>query len=150
MLLPSCDRQKFTSRKHFLIFHLTMNRSIPIGTVGLGLMGGSIAACILAAGHPVTSLEVDSQKKAEAQQRLRKLLEQLHTEKLIDERPEDILQRLKITADITDLTGHQVVIEAITENVEVKKKLFRDLENVLPANAIIGSNTSAIPVSILQ
>jgi len=113
-------------------------------------MGGSIAACILAAGHPVTSLEVDSQKRAEALQRLRKLLEQLHTEKLIDERPEDILQRLKITADITDLTGHQVVIEAITENVEVKKKLFRDLENVLPANAIIGSNTSAIPVSILQ
>lgn len=127
-----------------------MNGLIPIGTVGLGLMGSSIAACILAAGHPVVSLESSADKREEAGARIRQLLEQLYQEQLTDERPESILQRFRITGDIHDLAGHDVVIEAITENITIKKELFQNLENVLSPQAIIGSNTSAIPVSLLQ
>jgi|SRR5690606_34785662 len=127
-----------------------MNKLIPIGTVGLGLMGSSIAASILAAGHPVTSLECDSQKREEAHQRVGKLLEQLYTEQLTREHPDTVLKRFRITDNINDLAGHDVVIEAITESVKIKKELFQNLESILSPQAIIGSNTSAIPVSILQ
>ncbi len=127
-----------------------MNKLIPIGTVGLGLMGSSIAACILAAGHPVVSLESSADKRNEADTRIRQLLEQLYREQLIDEKPDSILRRFRITDNINDLSEHNVVIEAVTENMTVKKELFRNLESILSPQAIIGSNTSAIPVSLLQ
>src|SRR5690606_33689765 len=127
-----------------------MNKLISIGTVGLGLMGSSIAACILAAGHPVVSLESSSDKRNEADTRIRQLLEQLYREQLIDEKPDNILRRFRITDNINDLSEHNVVIEAVTENMTIKKELFRNLESILPSQAIIGSNTSAIPVSLLQ
>jgi 3-hydroxybutyryl-CoA dehydrogenase len=48
------------------------------------------------------------------------------------------------------LAGHEVVIESITEDVEAKRAVYHLLEMVLSSTAIIGSNTSAIPVSVLQ
>jgi len=122
----------------------------PVGTVGLGLMGRSITACILAAGHPVIALESDYEKRKGAYESLTKLLDQLYSEQLTQEHPEAIMERLKITDDINDLNGAEIVIEAITENIAAKKELFCNLEKVLSQDAIIGSNTSAIPVSFLQ
>lgn len=127
-----------------------MYKKIPIGTVGLGLMGSSIATCILAAGHPVTSLIRNADKAAEARNRVRAFLEQLKTEQIIQEEPEKILKRFTITDDPGLLAGFEVVIESIVENVAEKRLVFKQLEAVLPATAIIGSNTSAIPVSVLQ
>jgi 3-hydroxybutyryl-CoA dehydrogenase len=57
---------------------------------------------------------------------------------------------LTITDDVALLKGHEVVIESITESVEEKKSVYRRLETVLSPTAIIGSNTSAIPVTVLQ
>jgi 3-hydroxybutyryl-CoA dehydrogenase len=123
---------------------------IPIATVGLGLMGSSIATCILAAGHPVTSLVRNIGKAGEATPRIAGFLEQLREEGLLQEEPAAVLARLTITDEMDALAGHKVVIESVTENLEEKQKLFGDLETVLASDAIIGSNTSAIPVSILQ
>jgi 3-hydroxybutyryl-CoA dehydrogenase len=57
---------------------------------------------------------------------------------------------MSITTEIGELAGHEIVIESITEDLEVKKALYSALEAVLTSTAIIGSNTSAIPVSVLQ
>lgn len=127
-----------------------MDEKIKIGTVGLGLMGCSIATCILAAGHQVTSLIRDIDKAAEATIKIQEFLEQLKTEGILKEEPQTIIARHTITYDVTKLTAHEVVIETIIENVEEKKQLYRQLETVLSPTAIIGSNTSAIPVTILQ
>ena len=51
---------------------------------------------------------------------------------------------------IRDRAGHEVVIESIIENVDEKKSVYKKLETVLSPTAIIGSNTSAIPVTVLQ
>ena len=120
--------------------------------VGLGLMGSSIATCLLAAGHHVTALDKKpaEENKGIVLQRIRSYLKEMKKEDLIDEKIGDILSRLTITDEIKDLTAHQLVFEAIFENVTEKQKLFHNLENVLPADAIIGTNTSAIPISILQ
>lgn len=123
---------------------------IRIGTVGLGLMGSSIATCILAAGHEVTSLVKDLSIVDEARQRILSFLEQLHQEGILNERPEEVVKRHTITDDVTKMAGHEVVIESIIENVDEKKSVYKKLETVLSPTAIIGSNTSAIPVTVLQ
>jgi 3-hydroxybutyryl-CoA dehydrogenase len=68
-----------------------------IGTVGLGLMGSSIATCILAAGHEVTSL-VKSMDEAElARNRILGFLTELHQEGLLEKSPENIIANITIT-----------------------------------------------------
>ena len=126
-------------------------KKIPIGTIGLGLMGKSIATCILAAGHEVTSLEKNiEQAKADAAVQIKFYLQQLYDEGIVKEDPDVVIQRLTITDDFTLFEKHEVVFESIIENIDEKKKVFRELETVLSPTAIIGTNTSAIPVSILQ
>ena len=127
-----------------------MNQTKRIGTVGLGLMGSSIATCILAAGHEVTSLVKDLSIVDEARQRILSFLEQLHQEGILNEHPEEVVKRHTITDDVTKMAGHEVVIESIIENVDEKKSVYKKLETVLSPTAIIGSNTSAIPVTVLQ
>ena len=127
-----------------------MSDQIPIGTIGLGLMGSSIATCILAAGHQVTSLDKDMERAREARAHIKFFLQQLQTEGLLKEDPEILMQRLMITDDYSLFKNHEVVIESITEDIEEKKNVYRKLEDVLSPFAIIGSNTSAIPVSVLQ
>ena len=125
-----------------------INAKIPIGTIGLGLMGCSIATCILAAGHRVTSLvkTIDEQARV----RILVFLNELQKEGLLTEQPQQVIERLVITDKMEMLTGYEVVIESVVEDTAVKKEIYKNLENVLPAHAIIGSNTSAIPVTILQ
>ena len=127
-----------------------MNEKIRIGIVGLGLMGSSITACILAAGHEVTSLTRHIEKAAEARKRILSFLEQLQKEGNLKEDPVICIQRLTITDDYSLLADHEVIIESINESPDDKKMVFQQLENVLSPDAVIGSNTSAIPVSILQ
>lgn len=127
-----------------------MGEKIQIGTVGLGLMGCSIATCILAAGHTVTSLVRRIETAGEAKERILEFLQQLKTEGILKEDPQEVIKRHVITNDVKQLAGHEVIIETIIENVEEKKQLYHQLETVVSSTAIIGSNTSAIPVTILQ
>lgn len=127
-----------------------MNNKTRIGTVGLGLMGSSIATCILASGHQVTSVVKDISESAAAYERILVFLKELHQQGMLRATPEEIIQNITITDQIALLAGHSVVIESIVENVEEKKRVYRFLEQILPTDAVIGSNTSAIPVSVLQ
>lgn len=113
-------------------------------------MGSSIATCILAAGHAVTSLIKEIDTADEARVRILGYLHQLDQEGLLLETPEQIIERLTITDDVSLLSDHTIVIESITESLDEKKALYHQLEAVLSPTAIIGSNTSAIPVSVLQ
>lgn len=127
-----------------------MNGKIKIGVVGLGLMGSSIVTCVLAAGHRVTALTRHMEKAEEARERIFNFLKQLNEEQILKEDPETVMERLAITDNYSLLSDCELVIESIIENVDEKKKVFAELENVLPSSAIIGTNTSAIPVTILQ
>ncbi len=113
-------------------------------------MGCSIATCILAAGHNVTSVVKSMDQAREARKRILGYLEELFEEGMLKENPALALAKLTITDDVAQLDGHEIVIESIIESVEEKKAVYRKLETVLSPTAIIGSNTSAIPVTILQ
>jgi 3-hydroxybutyryl-CoA dehydrogenase len=127
-----------------------MSDKIKVGVVGLGLMGSSIATCILAAGHKVTSFTRHIEKEDEARKRIFNFLQQLQEEGILKDDPNSILQNLIITDNYSLFADHEVVIESIIENTDEKKKVFQELEKVLSPTAIIGTNTSAIPVTILQ
>ncbi|HUQ66531.1 MAG TPA: 3-hydroxyacyl-CoA dehydrogenase family protein [Flavitalea sp.] len=127
-----------------------MNNKIPIATIGLGLMGSSIATCLLAAGHEVLTLVRDLEKGKQAKAKIIKFLEQLKEEKMMDDDPLKVIERMVVTDNLGLLGGHEIVIESIHENIDDKRRLFHQLEQVLSSTAIIGSNTSAIPVTILQ
>ena len=127
-----------------------MSEKIQIGVVGLGLMGSSIATCLLAAGHKVTALTRHIEKTDEVRKRIFNFLKQLEEEGVLTEDPNKTIQRLFITDEYSSFANHEVIIESITENLDDKKEVFQQLEKVLSPTAIIGSNTSAIPVTILQ
>ena len=126
------------------------NSKVPIATIGLGLMGSSIATCLLAAGHKVTSLVLDVEKGRQAQTKILNFLKQLKDEQMLDEDPSVVIGRMEVTDDINKLAGFEIIIESIHESVEDKQRLFLRLEAVVSPTTIIGTNTSAIPVTILQ
>lgn len=125
-------------------------RKMPAGVAGLGLMGTSISACLLAAGHPVTGVETDSSKRTSARNRISSLLRTMKKEKLLRLPVDDALDNLRVAADVSDLAKSQIVIEAITESGRQKQELLNNLEQCVGHRVPIGCNTSAIPISILQ
>jgi len=124
-------------------------RDIPVGVVGLGLMGTSITACLLAAGHPVAGVSKDLKPRA-VRRRLLELLRGMKKEKLFSGDPDAAVRRLLLSEDMSLLSDCHVVLESIVERLDAKYEVFRKVEAVVSPQAIIGSNTSAIPVSLLQ
>ena len=123
---------------------------IQVGVVGLGLMGCSIATCLLIAGHPVIAVAPISSDMNHAEKRIREHLSRSHHENLVTDLPEVFLQNLVITEDYASLRNCKIVIECTLEDLEIKKGVYEKIENVIESQAILTSNTSAIPISILQ
>jgi len=123
---------------------------IPVGVVGLGLMGTSIMACLLAAGHPVVGVTRSLSRRRNTRRRLQSLLREMKREKLLSADPARVVTNLRMAEDYSNLRGCQVVIETVLEDLPVKYEVFRKVEAVVSPETIIGSNTSAIPATILQ
>src|SRR5881296_2635375 len=76
-----------------------MPSETPAGLVGVGLMGTSIAACLLIAGHPVAAVEVDARKRRRARNAVLSLLEGAKSEKLLKDDPSKVIKRLAVSGD---------------------------------------------------
>ncbi len=120
------------------------------GVVGMGLMGTSIAACLLGAGHSVTCVESDPEKLRSAPKRLLALLRDASRKKLFSEPASSLMKRASISGDIASLAKADIVVESTVEDLGVKREVIRAVEEVVSSKALIGSNTSAIPVTDLQ
>lgn len=123
---------------------------MPVGVVGLGLMGCSITTCLLMAGHPVIALAPIPDDLVHAEKRIREHLKRSELEGLISEPVESYLSGLRITEDYAHLKNCRIVIECTIENPDIKGAVFKKIESVIARDAILTSNTSAIPISILQ
>ncbi|MGH9326336.1 MAG: 3-hydroxyacyl-CoA dehydrogenase family protein [Terriglobia bacterium] len=128
---------------------ITYNK-VHVGVIGLGLMGTSIAACLIGAGFPVTGLELDASRRKSARSRIRALLADSKKEGLLRSDPATLVRQFSAEEGYPSLEGCQLVIESATENFEIKREIIRQIEEVVSRKAIIGTNTSGLPVTDLQ
>jgi 3-hydroxybutyryl-CoA dehydrogenase len=146
--LPSCGRDA-TVAPHEEDKMVDLGaRDFVLGVVGAGAMGSGIAQVALTGGLAVrlTDANAAQLEKAKAMvfQRLDRLAEKG------DAKPDQIAAakaRLTLVGAVRDLAPCGIVIEAIVENLEAKRAVFRELEGVLAEDAIIASNTSSIPIA---
>lgn len=124
--------------------------NLSIGVVGLGLMGCSITTCLLMAGHRVVAVAPLPIDVPTAQPRIYEHLKKSLEEGLVTESPDYFFENLKITEDYNALADCQLVIECTLESLPIKKSVYEKIEAVVSTEAVITSNTSAIPISILQ
>ena len=119
-----------------------------LGVVGGGAMGQGIAQVAVSGGIHTLIFDVssDAAHKAVAaiSGRLRRLVEK---HKLDDAAAEAAIGRLSVAPTLADLSSCDAVVEAIVENLEVKRELFRELEEVVSADCLLASNTSSIPIA---
>ncbi len=123
---------------------------IAAGIVGMGLMGTSIAACLLIAGHPVAAVEVDASKRRSAARRVLALLKGAKKEGLLRTDPARLIKRFTASDNYSVIETSQIVVESTLENIKTKRQVIRRIEEVVSPKTIIGSNTSAIPITELQ
>ena len=120
-----------------------------VGVVGAGLMGSGIAQVCAQVGYDATVCEASQELLEGGLGRIRRTLSGAVTKgKLDSAQAAGILARIKGTVKVEDLAESDIVIEAISENLDSKRKLFGTLDGICPAHTLFASNTSSI--SIIQ
>lgn len=124
--------------------------NLTIGVVGLGLMGTSITVSLLLSGHQVKAIAPIKEDRLNAPKRLRDQLNHCEKLDLLNLPMETYFDSLVVSEDYNELKDCTVVLECVIETVEIKKQVYRKIEEVVSRDTLIGTNTSAIPISILQ
>ncbi|TLF78375.1 3-hydroxyacyl-CoA dehydrogenase NAD-binding domain-containing protein [Nocardia cyriacigeorgica] len=119
-----------------------------VGVLGAGMMGAGIAYVSAKAGYEVVLKDVT----LEAAERGKNYSEKIEAKalsrgKTTEEKSKALLDRIKPTADAADFAGVDFVIEAVFENTELKHKVFQEIEDIVDADALLGSNTSTLPIT---
>jgi 3-hydroxybutyryl-CoA dehydrogenase len=118
-----------------------------IGVVGGGLMGSGIAEVCARAGVDVTVVEADDQGVTRAEAAIERSLDRaVQAGKLDAAEREAADGRLAFTASLADLEGSDAAIEAVIENEDLKRDVFRQLDATLPDAQFLASNTSSVPI----
>ena len=121
-----------------------------IGVVGAGTMGNGIAQACAVAGIPVTMIDVAQAALDRGLKTVDGSLERLvKKEKLTAEKKAEVLSRISTATSADALSGCDLVVEAATENLDLKLKIFASLDAAAKPDAIIASNTSSISITRL-
>lgn len=128
-----------------------MNLSAPkttLGIIGSGAMGRGIAQIAVLAGTTVILSDRDPAQAADAVAFIGQMLERAAGKgRLSREAAAEALGRLHVASGLPDLAGADVVVEAIVENLEIKRTLFAELESVVREDCILATNTSSLSVT---
>lgn len=118
-----------------------------VGVVGAGQMGGGIAEVCARAGVDVVIFDTGEGLIDAGRNRILKSLDRaVSAGKISDEDRGNAVGRLRFTTDLSDLSDRQLVIEAVVEDENVKAGIFAELDRIVPADAVLASNTSSIPI----
>ena len=118
-----------------------------VGVLGCGLMGSGIAQVSATAGYDVVVLEQEQRFLDKGFSGIEKSLAKFAEKGTLKEPVEKVRARLKGSTNPSDLAGYDIIIEAIIENVEAKKKMFGELDGIVKKEAIFSSNTSSISIT---
>ncbi|WP_224364894.1 3-hydroxyacyl-CoA dehydrogenase NAD-binding domain-containing protein [Hyalangium versicolor] len=121
-----------------------------VGILGAGMMGAGIAYVCAKAGIDVVLKDVSLASAEKGKQYSANLVEKaVQKGKSTKEKGEALLARIKPTADASALAGCDVVIEAVFEDVKLKHKVFQEIQDVVSPDAVLASNTSTLPITLL-
>jgi len=121
-----------------------------VGVVGLGTMGAGIAQVCAQAGVETVGVEVAPELVERARGRIQHYLGRgVDKGRLTSEERDDALGRLQLSTERADLTGCDLVIEAIVEDLGAKRDLFAELDGLVAPDAVLATNTSALSVTEL-
>ena len=128
----------------------TNDSKIKIGVVGLGLMGTSIVTSLLMYGHKVIALAPIPADLDNAENRVIHNLSESYKHGLIKQETSTFLSNLTFTTEYQHLFDCGMVMECVTENLAIKKGVYKLIENCISADAILTTNTSAITIDLLK
>jgi 3-hydroxybutyryl-CoA dehydrogenase len=121
-----------------------------VAVVGSGTMGAGIAQVAAGRGHPVILYDARPDAVSTAIQGIRQNFQKLASKgKISGDSAESAAQGLRAASTLGDLRGAPIVIEAIVEELEAKRQLFGELENLVDANCIFATNTSSLSISAI-
>jgi 3-hydroxybutyryl-CoA dehydrogenase len=127
-----------------------LKQPMKVSIIGSGAMGSGIAQVIAQAGHSVllndTRQEALDKSKTSLQSTFSKLVEK---GKMTQDSADLIFGRIQFDTQLSKLEGSELVIEAIVENLDVKKKVFAEVETIVDAHCIIASNTSSLSITAI-
>ena len=119
-----------------------------IGVIGCGLMGAGIAEVCARAGYAVTVREINDELLQKGLDRIHKSLARaVGRGKATQDQADQALARIQGTLDLADFSACELVVEAAVENMEIKKEIFAALDDILPPQAILASNTSSLCIT---
>jgi 3-hydroxybutyryl-CoA dehydrogenase len=120
------------------------------GVVGAGQMGSGIAQVAATAGLDVVMSDIKQEFVQRGLEAIGKSLGRLvKKEKLSEEDRQAVLARIKTTTDLEDMAAADFVVEAATENLELKLGVFRDLDRICRPQVVLSSNTSSISITTI-
>lgn len=121
-----------------------------IGVIGAGQMGHGIALVSAKAGYDVVLRDITKEYVEKGISKIDRFLSKsVEKGRMKEDEKKKILSKIKGTTNISDVKDADIVIEAIFENVKVKKELFKELDDVCKKECILASNTSTIPITDL-
>jgi len=119
-----------------------------IGVIGAGTMGNGIAQTAAGAGFDVVVCDVDRSFLDRGVQNIGKSLDRfVKKETMTEEQKSEVLGRIRTTTSLDDLKDCSLIVEAATENFEIKKQIFEKLDSIAGPDAILSSNTSSISIT---
>ncbi|MFW6266406.1 MAG: 3-hydroxybutyryl-CoA dehydrogenase [Halanaerobiales bacterium] len=119
-----------------------------VGIIGAGTMGSGIAQVIAQAGSEVIIRDISEEYVKKGIENIEKNLDRsAKKERISLEEKEEILKRVEGTTSIKDLSNVDLVIEAVNEDMELKKEIFQELDEITDEKAILASNTSALSIT---
>lgn len=119
-----------------------------IGVIGAGTMGNGIAQTAANAGFDVVMCDVKAEFVERGVANISKSLDRfVKKETMTEDQKAEVLGRIKTTTDLEDLKNCSLVVEAATENFDIKKQIFEKLDTICGPDAILSSNTSSISIT---
>ncbi len=119
-----------------------------IGVLGAGTMGSGIAQVAAENGFDVVVRDIEESLVQKGMASIQKNLDKaVSKEKKTREEADKIINRIKGTVEIKDIADVDLVIEAAIENMEIKKKIYQELDETCKAEAIFASNTSGLSIT---
>ena len=120
-----------------------------VAVIGAGQMGQGIAQVFATAGYRVILNDIDKSAIEKGMATLERSLAKLAQKGLLTEKPEIIVARISASTDFSSLAAAGLVVEAATENEQLKHKIFSQLDKICSGTTILASNTSSISITRL-